>query len=131
MKYKLWENGMPYTLPDVDQCPEVEAYLTDKSDIAVVIFPGGGYKDLAEHEKSGYAKWLQENGINAFTVTYRRTPYHHPAEISDAARAVRFVRANAEKFGISKNKIGKTIITLRYNKATSVFSLSKNLSIFL
>lgn len=106
MTYKLWENEMPHNNESSTQCPEVEAYLTDESDIAVIIFPGGGYGGHAEHEKSGYAEWFQKNGINAFTVTYRLAPdYRHPAEISDAARAVRFVRANAEKFGISKNKI--------------------------
>ena len=43
--------------------------------------------------------------MNAFVVDYRVAPAHFPDELLDARRAIRFVRANAEKFGIDKSKI--------------------------
>lgn len=75
------------------------------SDGAVVIFPGGGYAMRAPHEGEGYARQLNAFGITAFVVDYRVTPAHFPDPLSDARRAVRFVRHYAEKFGIDKNKI--------------------------
>lgn len=76
-----------------------------KSDAAVVIFPGGAYVFRADHEGAGCANFLSDNGITAFVVDYRVKPHFFPLPLLDARRAVRFVRANAEKYGIDKNKI--------------------------
>ncbi|MCQ2414355.1 MAG: alpha/beta hydrolase, partial [Clostridia bacterium] len=63
------------------------------------------YGIRAAHEGEGYARFLNSKGIDAFVVDYRCTPTHFPYELLDARRSVRFVRANAEKFGIDPNKI--------------------------
>ncbi|MBQ5781866.1 MAG: alpha/beta hydrolase [Oscillospiraceae bacterium] len=76
-----------------------------KGDGAVVIFPGGGYQFRAPHEGDGYAEFLAYNGISAFVVEYRVAPHKFPLPLVDARRAVRFVRHNAEKFGINRDKI--------------------------
>lgn len=96
---KLWQNGEHPT--------EIHFYEAEnkKSNAAVVIFPGGGYHHLAEHEGKGYAEFLQSIGINSFVVDYRLNPDLFPLPLLDARRAVRFVRANAEKFGIDPQKI--------------------------
>lgn len=75
---------------------------------AVVIFPGGGYEHLAtEKEGNAVARWLAAYGIDGFVVKYRLGPrYHHPAMLEDGARAVRFVRANAARWGIDPARIG-------------------------
>ncbi|MBO5060519.1 MAG: alpha/beta hydrolase [Clostridia bacterium] len=102
-KFQLWENtpGM------CEEIPMLTAYIPDNktSAAAVVIFPGGGYAGRAEHEGSGYAEFLAENGITAFVVDYRVFPHRFPLPLSDARRAVRTVRFNAENYGIDKNKI--------------------------
>ncbi len=72
---------------------------------AVVIFPGGAYAVRAAHEGEGYAQFLNAIGVHAFVVNYRVAPDAFPAPLLDARRAVRFVRANAERFGIDKDKI--------------------------
>lgn len=107
----LWGETIPYwndsyiegeeTAPRI---PTIKAYPA-KSDSAVIIFPGGGYYNRAQHEGEGYAKWLQSIGITSFVVEYRVAPYKHPAQISDAMRAVKYVRYYADKYGIDKNKI--------------------------
>ncbi|MCI8403418.1 MAG: alpha/beta hydrolase [Clostridia bacterium] len=107
----LWANGVPYwddtyiegneSAPRVPTITVYEAH----SKGAVVVFPGGGYVGRAKHEGEGYAKWLQSIGITAFVVEYRVAPYKHPAQISDAMRAVKYVRYHAEKYGIDKDKI--------------------------
>ena len=74
---------------------------------AVVIFPGGGYGHLAEHEGRGYAEYLAQQGYHCFVVKYRLgEKYHHPAELSDAARGVRMVRAAAGELGLRSDCIG-------------------------
>lgn len=94
---KLWDNEnvtMTYYKPE-----------KKKSLSAVVIFPGGGYWGRAEHEGKGYAEFLNKNGITAFVVDYRVHPNPFPLPLSDARRAVRYVRFYSEKFGIDKDKI--------------------------
>ena len=90
--------------------PAVQVYLPEKGKAtgsAVVVYPGGGYGVLAKHEGAPIARWLNQNGIAAFVVRYRLGPkYHYPAEIEDGQRAVQFVRANAEKYGVKQDKIG-------------------------
>ena len=66
----------------------------------VIIFPGGGYMRRSAHEGDAYALFLNEAGLDAFVLEYRITPYRHPAPLIDARRAVRYVRAHADEFGI-------------------------------
>ena len=101
----LWDSPPGYE--DGHHFPTLEYYpaKNKKGSGAVVIFPGGGYCKRADHEGKGYAEFLNENGLDAFVVQYRVSPTRFPYPLLDARRAVRYVRANAEKFGIDKNKI--------------------------
>ena len=108
----LWA-GMnpPVEEGDTAQEPTITPYFPPvwkASRRAVVIFPGGGYFDLAEHEGKGYAEYFADKGYCCFVVKYRlgSQGYHHPAELSDAARAVRLVRTHADELGISPDRIG-------------------------
>lgn len=107
----LWSDNAPLskgTAPE--DIPAITAFYPQEwrnTHKAVIIFPGGGYGFLADHEGSAYAKFLAANGYTAFVIKYRLAPqYRHPAMISDAARAVRLVRANAADMNINPNKIG-------------------------
>lgn len=77
-----------------------------KTDACVIVFPGGGYGGLCDYEGKDYAEWLNTLGITAFVVYYRVAPKHFPDPLLDSRRAVRFVRANAEKFGVAPDKVG-------------------------
>lgn len=102
-KIKLWENvpGM------CEETPMLTVYVPENktSDAAVVICPGGGYRVRAEHEGKGYAEFLAEHGYTAFVLDYRVLPHRFPLPLLDARRAIRYVRYNAKKFGIDKNKV--------------------------
>lgn len=77
----------------------------------VLILPGGGYQMLAmDHEGSVVAKWFQERGVNAVILKYSLGNFtgnaqKHPAMINDAKRAMRLLRANAEKWNINPDMI--------------------------
>ena len=96
--YNLWNEQNPTA---------IRFYPAEKKkgDGAVVIFAGGGYHVRAPYEEVDYALRLNEYGLNAFTVDYRVAPDRFPLPLLDARRAVRFVRANAERFGIDPHKV--------------------------
>lgn len=100
---KLWDNAPGLC----EEIPQIHYYAPTGSagSGAVIIFPGGGYVSRAAHEGAGYAKFLTASGIHAFVVDYRVVPHRYPLPHVDARRAVRFVRAHAEKYGIDKNKV--------------------------
>ncbi len=75
----------------------------------MIVCPGGGYTFLSSlHEGTYFAQWLNELGISAFVLKYRIGPdgYHHPVEMLDAQRAIRYVRANATDWNLDPNRIG-------------------------
>lgn len=76
---------------------------------AIVIYPGGAYSHLAEHEGRGYAEYFAGQGFHCFVVKHRLGAdknYHHPVELADGARAVRLVRSEAKEMGIRPDCIG-------------------------
>ena len=82
------------------------------SDAAVIICPGGGYESLwmpTEGYRTAHA--LNNLGITAFILKYRLPDFKFQpdpkiAPLQDAQQAIKYVRENAEKFGISPDKIG-------------------------
>jgi acetyl esterase/lipase len=102
---KLWPNGAA----DVDQ-PTLTAYLPaqNPTKTAVIVAPGGGYQHLSmQKEGEDVALWLKAHGVAGFVLKYRLGPnYHHPAELADAQRAIRTVRAHAAQLGIAPDHIG-------------------------
>ena len=108
----LWPNGAPGAKGngDADE-PSLTLYPVsgpDKVETGVVVCPGGGYVNLAmDHEGRQIAEWLNKLGISAFVLKYRLGPkYHYPVELWDAQRAIRYVRAHAEEYGIRPDRIG-------------------------
>lgn len=81
-----------------------------RSDVSVVILPGGGNMFLAwEREGVSVAKWLNSIGISAFVVQYRvPKPLFALAQtdVMDAQRAMSLVRRRAKEFGLSAKHIG-------------------------
>ena len=98
-EYRLWEEDE--SSPLIHYYPAKE----NKSDAAIVIFPGGAYRMRATHEGAGYAEYFNELGIDAFVVDYRVYPNLFPLPLLDARRAVRFVRYYSEKLGLCPDKI--------------------------
>ncbi len=99
--YNLWDFSCEPEDPTLTHYAPAEV----KSDWSVVIFPGGGYTLRAEHEGKGYAEFFNQHGIHAFVVDYRVAPSRFPESLTDARRAIRTVRKNAEAWGLSADKI--------------------------
>lgn len=108
----LWPQGAPGAKGTAAaDIPFLTQYAPDSgaaNGAAVVIFPGGAYGMLARRKEGVEpALWLAGMGIRAFVLDYRLGPvYRHPVPMGDAARAVRWVRAHAARFGLDGNRIG-------------------------
>ena len=68
---------------------------------AIIACPGGGYAGVAAtHEGHDMAAWFNAQGIT-YAVLYYRMPYgKHEIPLSDAHRAIRFMRKHADRWSI-------------------------------
>lgn len=74
---------------------------------AVLLVHGGGFRAGTKEGYIGLAVKLAEHGYVAATANYRLSPGNQfPAPVHDVKAAVRFLRANAGKYGIDAGHIG-------------------------
>ncbi len=74
---------------------------------AVLCIHGGGFRAGKREGYDALCKQLAARGYVAATASYRLAPDHKfPKAIHDVKAAVRFLRANAEKYQIDPDKIG-------------------------
>lgn len=97
--YADWPDFEPFMLPML-----VEEGVTPKG---AVILCAGGSRIFRSNVEETYEVALALNacGYQCFIVNYRLTPYTMAESAIDFARAVRYVRANAEKYGVQENNI--------------------------
>lgn len=117
----LWPEGKVPTITDYTDNsdyayaddPDFQPYLLEclvdegtEVKGAVVLAAGGGHVYRSNVEEAyESAKALNERGYQCFIVNYRVDPYADEESALDYARAVRYVRANAEKYGVDEDKI--------------------------
>lgn len=76
---------------------------------AVICIHGGGFRAGTRESFNGLCLQLAERGYVAVTVSYRLAPkYQFPAAVHDVKAAVRWMRANAEKYQVDPDRIGTT-----------------------
>ena len=105
----LYPHGAPNAVGrEPKDVPTLTPYpAKDPDGSAMIVFPGGGYQNLAKHEGEPVAQWLGTLGITAFVVHYRLAPrYKHPAMLQDAAHAMRTVRAMSREWKLDPDRIG-------------------------
>jgi acetyl esterase/lipase len=73
----------------------------------IVIIHGGGWAAGNKNGHDAQVRELAKKGYVSATVGYRFAPKHiFPAQIEDVKCAIRFLRANADKYMIDKDRIG-------------------------
>jgi arylsulfatase A len=76
---------------------------------AIICIHGGGWYKGERSSMANLAQALAAKGFVTATISYRLSgEAKFPAAIQDCKAAVRFLRANAAKFGINANAIGVT-----------------------
>jgi acetyl esterase/lipase len=107
----LWPEGAPGALDGSDAAkPTLTPYPVpppQANGAAVIICPGGGYGSLSMGKEGAEpARWMNSLGVTAFVLRYRLAPYHHPVEMEDGQRALRWVRAHARLYRIDPERVG-------------------------
>ena len=104
----LWQNGAPGF--DARRDPlQIQPNLVfipgqgaPKSDSTILIAHGGAFVCHAGHEGFHTALHFAERGFNTAVLTYRLRPYSRRDAMADMSRAIRLLRAEKERFGISE-----------------------------
>ncbi len=95
----LYEIEGDYEKETYEDIPYMIPYLSEGSDRAVIVLPGGGFSfksmDGSNGEGRDVAVALQEKGITAFVLHYRSNPYEWPIPQLDLQRAVRYLKYHA------------------------------------
>lgn len=110
-KIYLWQNvrGMEVNVRDTILFAPKDTAVTETKKTAVVICPGGSYHHLGmPHEGFASAKWFRSVEVVPFVLQYRvaYNCHHHPAMLEDIEMAIKYIRENAEDYGIDINKVG-------------------------
>src|SRR5262245_3164338 len=106
-----FEPNIEYSNPD-GQHLQLDLARPKKADgtfPAIVCIHGGGFRAGTRQGYDNLIVKLAEQGYVAVTVNYRLAPkYQFPAAVHDAKAAVRWLRANADKYQIDPKRIGTT-----------------------
>ena len=88
----------------------LDIFRPDKTNGAGVIFVvSGGWFSAHEAIRTGPILPLLERGYTVFAVVHGSQPkFQIPEAVQDLHRAVRFIRHDAEKYGVDQNKLGIT-----------------------
>lgn len=96
-----------YASENYDDIPYIVPYIVEGSDRCIISVPGGGYLNKSmDNEGEHIAEFLNEAGISCFVLWYRSYPYRAPTPWLDLQRAIRYVRAHSDEYGIDPRKIG-------------------------
>ena len=80
-----------------------------KTNAAVIVIHGGAWISGDRKQMALLAQYFASRGLFAASVQYRLAPKAvWPAMLDDVQTGVRFLRANATKYGFDPNRIGAT-----------------------
>jgi acetyl esterase/lipase len=110
--YEILEQDIEYGKPDgqpllldIYQPPEPPTHPRP----AIVLIHGGSWMSLDKSTMRGMGNYLAHSGFVAVSIDYRLLTANGnrwPAQLDDAQRAVRWLRANASKYNIDPKHIG-------------------------
>lgn len=111
----LWEEEQKEFVPDPTENGKKSVFLltlhqelsnTEEKKPAVIICPGGGYETLAFiGEGISMAERFEASGYFPFILRYRVSPNRYPDPQKDLALAIKYVRANAERYHIDPDRL--------------------------
>jgi acetyl esterase/lipase len=107
----IFEPGIEYANPDGQhlQLDMARPKSGDGPFPAILCIHGGGFRAGTRQGYDGLCARLAQEGYVAVTASYRLAPkYQFPAAVHDVKAAVRWLRANAQKYHIDPKRIGVT-----------------------
>lgn len=107
----VFQTGIEYSNPENQHLELNLARKAEASGLqpAILCIHGGGFRAGHRNGYNALCLKLAQKGFVAVTTSYRLAPkFQFPAAVHDVKAAVRFLRANAARFGIDPNRIGVT-----------------------
>ncbi len=112
MDQSEWTGGKSYEhLPysEISEADYLDLYVPDGETAPLFVMVHGGgffYNDSQSRQAQWMFRYFREHGYACASVNYRlSSEAGYPAPIEDVKSAVRFLRANAEKYGYNADKI--------------------------
>ncbi len=112
MDQSEWTGGASYEkLPysDISEATYLDLYVPEgeRAPLFVMIHGGGFfYNDSQSRQAQWMFRYFRDHGYACASINYRlSSEAGYPAPIEDVKSAVRFLRANADKYGYSADKI--------------------------
>lgn len=101
------------TVPGQQEGPaKLSAYILDNIKVApdrkrtaVVVVPGGGYRNCADREQEPVAMRFLGMGCHAFILNYSVAPHRFPVSLRELALSVATIRENARQWNIDADRI--------------------------
>lgn len=108
-RINIWNENQPIITEEENFTPFMTFHKAAKSiNKTILILPGGGYVNCCDtYEGEEIAEFFNSFGVDAFVLRYRTKKENlYPMPFLDATRAMRYIRANANKYGINPNCLG-------------------------
>ena len=107
-----WDCGLKKVVANHTLVPVLIPMIPENPNgMAIMVIPGSAYRrQVLSQEGVEVGKWLNSMGITAFVLRHRLPADAHNRRVDvpliDAQRAIRFIRYNADKYGICADKVG-------------------------
>ena len=118
MLHNTFEIKIPYDQLGIDVSDSVnnatittyikDSYPNDQDPFfrtLIVICPGGGYHHHSPREAEAIAVKLMDMGINSIVLRYSLSPVIYPAQLFEAAYAVKYAREHAKEWDVNPDRI--------------------------
>lgn len=107
------DRGLVFTTTP-EKTLSLDLYRPTNSEVklpVVVLIYGGAWMMRFPQSQTRKAEWLAENGYAAAVIDYRlSSEAKFPAQLYDCKAAVRWLRANADKYNLDAAHMGRGVI---------------------
>lgn len=73
---------------------------------AVLVLPGGGFREHTEHDGQGFAHWLNRMGLHAVVLKYQLVPDPFPLALAQSRAALDALRSGVLMANVDASQVG-------------------------
>lgn len=85
---------------------DLDLHPVSGSTTAVLVLPGGGFREHTEHDGTGYARWLNSIGVSAAVLRYQLRPDPFPRALQQARAALDLLQRSLLVPDVAADRVG-------------------------
>lgn len=85
---------------------DLDVFRVDGAPTAVLVLPGGGFREHTDHDGTGYARWLNSIGITAAVLRYALRPDPFPLALQQSRAALSALQRLAVDPHVDPQRVG-------------------------